>query len=880
MRWLAHVPIVLLFGAAFSSVARADGPTRQELARAGKGASAFVLVKKGSGSAFCIHPSGLFITNHHVIDGGGEIKLVLNANRKDQRAIQAKVLRSDREADLALLQAEGVKDLPLLQIGSDDKLSEGDEVVACGFPFGKALSLARDEYPAITVTFGKVTALRQKSGDLNRIQLDVELHPGNSGGPILGSDGKVVGVAVSGIKGTNFRFAIPARKVWRFIEAPSITFRPPSPGPGEWHKPLDFEVQAVSFLPSTKPFETELILSTPGAKERKFPMKRTGDTHGVKAPLLVASGTPQMVRCTVVVSRDGKEWTRIGSWIVNDSEFPKLYLADLPQADFKKGPWDLGIGTIGRHFKTPIRVGGQESPRGLSTQPNSSISYRLKKGGLLFRSKIGIDDSGRPTRAAPINFEVLGDGKVLWTSRLFARGETDECSVDVSEVDTLELRVSVDGNNFDANAVWLEPNVLADGKRLRSEPAVAIDEKDRTIKKMPAPIDDVALGGGGRYLILSLPRERKLAVLDVTNLKAEKFIALDEAGPFRIAAGADKLLVLYTEKKVLDRYSLTTLKKETSIDLPFEGNKVCAVAMGSASHGPLLVVGEKPPLVGVPLLLDVQRMRKLWPKWQGDQAGHTGDNAVALASADGQVFAVGAANIFSRGFHTILLEGENAITCPSKDFPFYAWPGGDGRVVFTSNGLYTSRLQDPAKGPHQRGSLCLPASQGDLYLRAGIDSFSLYLLGNPDPLLKVTGTGWPVNPAKEQVLPPVKRIFLLPGADLIVTIPTGNEEVRFHRFSFSRALEKASGDWLFVAAFSPPPCAKGKRFLHELRTFSKKSGVKYQIVSGPKGMSVSEKGMIEWEVPKDFTEGLTEVRIRLQDNSEGQRIYSLRVRVE
>ena len=92
---------------------------------------------------------------------------------------------------------------------------------------------------------------------------------------------------------------------------------------------------------------------------------------------------------------------------------------------------------------------------------------------------------------------------------------------------------------------------------------------------------------------------------------------MDEEGAVRIAAGADKLLVLYVDKKILNRYSLTTMKKEASIDLPFEG-KVMAMAIGSASHGPLYLVGEKRPLTGVTLLMDVQRMAQ-------DRTGNEGE---------------------------------------------------------------------------------------------------------------------------------------------------------------------------------------------------------------------------------------------------------------
>jgi S1-C subfamily serine protease len=79
-----------------------------EIARIGKAATALVEVKArhGFGSAFCIHSSGLFLTNSHVAKG--DVTLILNPSLKTERAYPAKVIRSDNELDLALLRIDGV----------------------------------------------------------------------------------------------------------------------------------------------------------------------------------------------------------------------------------------------------------------------------------------------------------------------------------------------------------------------------------------------------------------------------------------------------------------------------------------------------------------------------------------------------------------------------------------------------------------------------------------------------------------------------------------------------------------------------------------------------------------------------------------------------
>jgi S1-C subfamily serine protease len=203
--------------------------SRLEVARAGKAATALVESSfgrgKGFGSSFCIHPSGWFITNAHVVDKAHSVALVLNPALKAQKVIKATVLRLDRARDLALLRAEGVKGLPALPLGSAEALEELTEVFAFGFSFGTALAVARGEYPAVTVNAGSITSLRRRTGRLHRIQTDLLLNHGNSGGPVLDRNGRVVGIVVSGVPEASagrrlvagLNFAIPVSHLVDFL---------------------------------------------------------------------------------------------------------------------------------------------------------------------------------------------------------------------------------------------------------------------------------------------------------------------------------------------------------------------------------------------------------------------------------------------------------------------------------------------------------------------------------------------------------------------------------------------------------------------------------------------------------------------------------------
>ena len=134
------------------------------------------------GSGFIISTDGYILTNNHVIKDAEEIivKLV------DRRQLTAKIIGTDERSDLALLKVDA-KDLPVLKIGSSDKLKVGEWVLAIGSPFGFDHS----------VTAGIVSA---KGRSLPRenyvpfIQTDVAINPGNSGGPLFNLDGEVIGI--------------------------------------------------------------------------------------------------------------------------------------------------------------------------------------------------------------------------------------------------------------------------------------------------------------------------------------------------------------------------------------------------------------------------------------------------------------------------------------------------------------------------------------------------------------------------------------------------------------------------------------------------------------------------------------------------------------
>jgi Do/DeqQ family serine protease len=164
-------------------------------------------VQKALGSGVIVDPSGLVVTNYHVIEGMTEVRVALS----DKREFEAEIVLRDPRTDLAVLKLRGGGNFPVLELGDSDALEVGDFVIAIGDPFGVGQ----------TVTQGIVSALARTQigiSDLGFfIQTDAAINPGNSGGALVDLDGKLVGInsAIYSRSGGSMGigFAIPVNMV-------------------------------------------------------------------------------------------------------------------------------------------------------------------------------------------------------------------------------------------------------------------------------------------------------------------------------------------------------------------------------------------------------------------------------------------------------------------------------------------------------------------------------------------------------------------------------------------------------------------------------------------------------------------------------------------
>jgi serine protease Do len=164
------------------------------------------------GSGFVIDPSGLIVTNNHVIEGADEIIISFTDGTKLK---VAKILGHDPKTDLALLKVEPKKPLHAVTFGDSAKMRVGDWVMAIGNPFGLGGS----------VTVGIISATKR---DINAgpyddfLQTDAAINRGNSGGPLFNMDGQVIGVNTAIISPTGgsigIGFAVPSNSAVQVID--------------------------------------------------------------------------------------------------------------------------------------------------------------------------------------------------------------------------------------------------------------------------------------------------------------------------------------------------------------------------------------------------------------------------------------------------------------------------------------------------------------------------------------------------------------------------------------------------------------------------------------------------------------------------------------
>jgi hypothetical protein len=420
-------------------------------------------------------------------------------------------------------------------------------------------------------------------------------------------------------------------------------------------------------------------------------------------------------------------------------------------------------------------------------------------------------------------------------------------------------------------------------------------DKDTEVM-LPSTVEEVCVGGGGRYIIMSMPRDQKLAIFDVNEAKVVKYLAVPE-GTAKFAATGDKLFVILPSQNLAQRYSLKTFERDMTVQIGGT-NQVNLALAGSASRGPLLIgrAGAGPGRGSEMVFLDTNTLKPLYIRLNGSPFDSTW-----RMSADGRVLTMFNPGLSPQG-HTIFTRAGAEYrphTVSENNFAGHIVPGADGRFVYTARGILSPEGKPVGKmGSYSDGSrYSLPAAEGEaFYLRIDVPDFPhgidrgrgrgngklyVHLAGEERPIAELDQVELPkgLNTWGREKFGVDRRFFLIPSAKLLVYLPESQDRLRLYRVDVDELLNKADYDYLVVLSRPPAEAVRGKSFTYTPAVKSKKGGVKLKVESGPPGMKVTADGKLTWDVPGTFRENEVQVLLLVSDAGGKETFHSFKLAV-
>ncbi|MBL8818518.1 MAG: Do family serine endopeptidase [Planctomyces sp.] len=367
----------------------------------------------GQGSGFIIDPSGLIMTNAHVVRGADEVKVQLS----DGREFTATDIKADDRADVAVIRISVKETLPYLSLGDDEQMEIGDWVLAFGSPFG----LHR------TVTQGIISAKSRGLSDMRMrqefIQTDAAINPGNSGGPLVNLKGEVIGIntAISTSSGgyDGVGFAVPVSMAKWVGDQLAKDGKVKRAYFGVLPQDIDAGIAEALKLSTPKGvLVTQVTKGSPadkaGLQIQDVILEVNGQEITNSRKLIsVVEKTPVGTECPVVILRDGKNM----ALKLTVEEFPEELFAAESGGDVTGEAKNLPELGIDVQTLTP-EIAEQLNIEGTSGVVITSVSesglgarFGLEPGDVIL--KIGNTNVSTPEEAEKAMAEVKEQGRIL-----------------------------------------------------------------------------------------------------------------------------------------------------------------------------------------------------------------------------------------------------------------------------------------------------------------------------------------------------------------------------------------------------------------------------------------------------------------------------------
>jgi S1-C subfamily serine protease len=442
-----------------------------------------------------------------------------------------------------------------------------------------------------------------------------------------------------------------------------------------------------------------------------------------------------------------------------------------------------------------------------------------------------------------------------------------------------------------------------------STPAPSPGRSRQTVQ-LPAPMEQLVVGGSGNYLVAALPSVKQVAVVDVAAKQIAKLVPVDDTD-LVLAAGETKFVVLERGQGILSRYDLKTGTRE----LTESCESFPAIAMGSSSEGPILAAGMNTAVI------DLQTLK---PTVTRPVDGFRGASINLLASADGKVFGACRTNGSPTGIFVFEINGADFQSAYSHTTQRAVIPSANGETIYSGPLRYDLKCQPlPGQQRANSGILLLPAATGPFYMawimngldvsggsdraRRGSDRgrvggrrgsvpapaptptptpdsapLTIHCPNDDTALLTVKDVVLPdfeqdVRARLHPKLPNERRLFWLPIADALVTVPAGYDQLVIQHFNLKEDLDNSGIDYFRVASSPPRLLQRGQKLSYAIDVLSKGGNVQYALESGPPGATVSPDGRLTWNVPADFSPHEAILLVKLTDGSGRELIHTVKL---
>ena len=407
---------------------------------------------------------------------------------------------------------------------------------------------------------------------------------------------------------------------------------------------------------------------------------------------------------------------------------------------------------------------------------------------------------------------------------------------------------------------------------------------------LPDTVGDVSLAAGGRLLLLHLPKTKKVAVYDVNEAKITKFMTLSSESA-RIVGGLTKMIVVAPNNGVIERWSLETFEKETTRPLPFEG-VFKTMAMGYAVDGPLMIhwAASTDALARSQYqLFETGNFKSLEYEIRGRNSSYR-DAVHIRASATGDVFGLWATSHSPQGMEVMRVVGDKVETSYQHSSAGHLVPNCDGSAIHSGDaGVCTPELN--RKQTNQKRVPLVPSTHPKFYLGVPAEPGAQINLGSK-PFEGVKPTLHTISSDGRLIdAPPLqlgtskenaswsrgdftldKRVHYIIAANQLITVPFSNDKLVIQPFDCQKEMEKADLDYLYVTSIPPRSVQPNDHFQYALEVVTNGGSPKFELSSGPKGMSIDAQGVVHWKVPASLKEDNVSVIITIT-TADGQSIY-------